>query len=159
MKSARVAVLSIWIGAILFFAIAVAPNVFSVLIPHEGGRALAGDIVGRALTTLHIFGFICGALFLILGLKKFRESSSWLVLAMLTLTAFSQFWITPTIHLYRNEPKLRNSIGLDFDSLPPNDPARRGFDFWHKLSTATEGAVLLLGVVALIACARRTTKD
>ena len=151
LKSARVAALSIWIGAILFFAIAVAPNVFSVLMAHEGGRALAGDIVGRALTTLHIFGFICGVLFLLLGFRPVVSAANWLVVAMLILTALSQFAITPRIHAIRNS--------ASFESLAPTDPQRAAFDRLHKLSTATEGAVLLLGIVALIACARRTTID
>ena len=151
LKVARIAVLSMWIGAILFFAIAVAPNVFSVLLPHEGGRAFAGDIVGRALTTLHVFGFICGVLFLLLGLRRFASAANSLVLAMLLLTVLSQFAITPRIHAIRNS--------ASFESLALNNPQRTSFDRLHKLSTATEGAVLLLGIVALIACARRTTND
>jgi len=151
LRSARVAFLSIWIGAILFFAIAVAPNVFGVLMPHEGGRALAGDIVGRTLTTLHIFAFICGVLFLLLGFRSFASAANLLVVAMLILTALSQFVITPRIHAIRDS--------ASFESLAATDPQRVSFDRLHKLSTATEGAVLLLGIVALFACARRTTND
>jgi hypothetical protein len=150
-KSTRIAVLSIWIGAILFFAIAVAPNVFSVLMPHAGGRALAGDIVGRALTALHAFAIVCGILFLLFGLRFFRGMANWLVLAMLALTCLSQFGITPRIHSIRG-----NAM---FESLAPSDPQRAAFDRLHKLSTATEGAVLLLGIVALIAEGRRRTKN
>jgi hypothetical protein len=59
--------------------------------------------------------------------------------------------MTPRIHAIRNS--------ASFESLAPTDPQRFTFDRLHKVSTATEGAVLLLGIVALIACARRTTSD
>lgn len=147
LKATRVAVLSIWIGAIFFFAIAVAPSVFAVLTPHEGGRALAGDIVGQALAMLHDMGLICGALFIILSRCKFNSVAIWLVFCMMLLTATSEFAITPRIHVIRTS--------TDFASLAPSDPQRATFDRLHKASTATEGAVLLLGIVALIAEARR----
>ena len=53
MRSLRIIAIALWLGAIVYFAAAVAPNVFAVLTPQIGGRALAGDIVNHALALLH----------------------------------------------------------------------------------------------------------
>jgi hypothetical protein len=144
----RQTVLGLWLGAILFFAIAVAPNVFAVLASHEGGRALAGDIVNRALRTLHYLGFVCGVAFILLAAK--RRLANGLVAAMLLLTLISQFWISRRMHVIRSEAAL--------DQLSPADPRRAEFDRLHKASTTAEGAILLLGVAALIAEGRRSSR-
>ena len=39
--------------------------------------------------------------------------------------------------------------------LAARDPARRDFDFLHKLSTTTEGVILLLGITTLVVESRR----
>lgn len=137
--------LSLWLGAIIFFAAAIAPNVFAVLSPHEGGRALAGDIVNRALTTLHYMGLSCGVVFLLLA-PRLRIANG-LVLAMMMLTLISQFGITRRMHVIRSEVAL--------DQLSPGDPRRAEFDRLHKASTTTESAILLLGITALVVDGRR----
>jgi hypothetical protein len=43
---------------------------------------------------------------------------------------------------------LRSTVG-DFATVPPTDPARVQFDALHVWSTRVEGAVLLLGLVAI----------
>jgi hypothetical protein len=146
MRSLRLIVLSLWLGAIIYFAAAVAPNVFSVLTPHEGGRALAGDIVSRALAVLHYFGIACAVVFLLLGVRRLTGAGNALVLLMLVLTCASQFVITPRMHAIR-------SRGIE--TLAPGDPARKEFDSLHKLSTTAEGIILLLGIGALVVESRR----
>jgi len=143
MRESRIVVLSLWLGAIVYFAFAVAPTVFSVLTPHMGGRTMAGDIVNRALMLLHYFGIACAVIFLVLSFRRLADSATWLVLAMLVLTLISQFGITRKMHQIRAQVML--------DDLDTNDPMRREFDSLHKLSTATEGAILLLGIGALTA--------
>jgi hypothetical protein len=59
----------------------------------------------------------------------------------------SQFGISRKMHQIRTQVIL--------DELDVNDPMRRDFDSLHKLSTATEGAVLLLGIGGLIIESRR----
>lgn len=146
-RNLRIILVSLWLGAIVYFAIAVAPNVFSVLTPHEGGRALAGDIVSRALTLLHYFGIGCGLVFLLLGMRRLTSAGNALVLVMLVLTGVSQFVITPRMYALR----ARGGI----ESVAPGDPARQNFDFLHKLSTTTEGVILLLGIGTLVIESRR----
>jgi hypothetical protein len=142
MRSLRLIVLSLWLGAIVYFAVAVAPNVFAVLTPHEGGRALAGDIVGRALALLHYFGIACAVIFLLFGMRRLTTLGNALVLVMLIMTGISQFVITPRMTAIRD----RSGIA----TLAPGDPARKDFDSLHKLSTTTEGFILLLGIGTLV---------
>jgi hypothetical protein len=147
MRSLRIIAIALWLGAIVYFAAAVAPNVFAVLTPQVGGRALAGDIVNRALALLHYFGIGCALVFLLLGMRRLTSAGNALVLVMLVLTGISQFVITPRMHAIR----ARGGI----ESVAPGDPARQDFDFLHKLSTTTEGVILLLGVGALVIETRR----
>jgi len=139
--------LILWLGGIVFFSAVVAPSVFGVLSPVTGGRHLAGDIVNRSLGALHWMGLACGVIFLIastIANKNFRRTQNYLVIAMLLLTAFSQFGISRRMAAIRAE-----SPQLELAS-----PAQRAdFDRLHRLSTMTEGAVLLLGlgVVGLVA--------
>jgi uncharacterized membrane protein len=138
--------LVLWIGGIIFFSAVVAPSVFGVLTPVEGGRHLAGEIVNRSLGALHWIGLVCGVVFLLASSiihKSFRVTQHLLVIGMLLLTAVSQFGITPRLAAIREEaPQLEQA-----------SPAQRAaFDRLHRLSTMTEGAVLLLGlgVVGLV---------
>jgi len=146
-RNLRIVTIALWLGAIVYFAAAVAPNVFAVLTPQVGGRALAGDIVQRALALLHYFGMACAIIFLLLGLRRLASAGNALVLVMLVLTGISQFVITPRMHAIRARGEV--------DMLAAGDPARRDFDVLHKLSTSTEGVILLLGIATLVVEGRR----
>ncbi len=65
-----------------------------------------------------------------------------LICLMLALTFFSQFWMIPRMDT------LRASVG-DFATVTLDNPARVEFDALHVWSTRVEGAVLLLGLVAI----------
>jgi len=140
--------LIVWIGGIIFFAFVLAPTLFSVL-PAQ----TAGNVVSPSLSKLHWIGLTAGAVFLICSLVYNRAKHSQLrlfsathvlVVLMLVLTAISQFAITPRMRELREGPSR-------FDA--PN--ARAAFDRLHGLSTRTEGAVLLLGLVVVTLTARR----
>ena len=55
--------LVVWVGGIMFFAVVVAPVLFSVLPTRE----LAGAVVTRCLTSLHWIGIVAGSVFLVAG--------------------------------------------------------------------------------------------
>jgi hypothetical protein len=65
-----------------------------------------------------------------------------LICLMLGLTLLSQFWIIPKMDT------LRATVS-DFSTVPLDNPARMQFDALHVWSTRVEGAVLLLGLVAI----------
>jgi|SRR5579859_2962101 len=137
-----------WIGGLIFFAFVVAPTAFQVLSPNTH---LAGNIVGRALGKLHWIAIISGVVFLASSLlySRLAEGTAHvfamrhgLICLMLALTCFSQFWMIPRMDA------LRASVG-DFATVRLDNPARVEFDALHVWSTRVEGAVLLLGLVAI----------
>lgn len=139
--------LVLWIGGLIFFAFVLAPTSFQVL-PNTH---LAGNVVGRALGKLHWIAIISGIVFLVTSLLYSRLTSGTahlfamrhvLIILMLGLTLFSQFWIIPKMDT------LRASVG-DFAQVPLTNPARVQFDKLHIWSTRVEGAVLILGLVVI----------
>jgi uncharacterized membrane protein len=139
--------LVVWIGGLIFFAFVLAPTAFQVL-PNTH---LAGNVVGRSLGKMHGIAIISGIVFLITSLlySRFTEGTAHvfafrhlLIIVMLALTLLSQFWIIPRMD------SLRASVG-DFAAVPLDNPARVQFDALHVWSTRVEGAVLVLGLVAV----------
>jgi uncharacterized membrane protein len=141
--------LVVWIGGLIFFAFVLAPTVFAPgVLPNTH---LAGNIVGRALGKLHWIAIVCGIIFLGSSLVHSRFSNGTahifalrhvLICLMLALTLFSQFWIIPRMDTLRSQVS-------DFSTVPLDNPLRAQFDALHVWSTRVEGAVLLLGLVAI----------
>ena len=136
-----------WIGGLIFFAFVLAPTAFQVL-PNTH---LAGNVVGRALGKLHWIAIVSGIVFLVSSLLYSRLTDGTahvfaarhiVICLMLGLTLLSQFWIIPRMDT------LRASIG-DFAVVPLTNPVRVQFDALHVWSTRVEGAVLLLGLLAI----------
>ena len=139
--------LVLWIGGLIFFAFVLAPTAFQVLPTTH----LAGNVVGRALSRLHWIAIVSGIVFLISSILYSRLTDgsvqafamrNVLVVVMLALTLFSQFWIIPRMDT------LRAQVG-DFATVTLDNPARVQFDALHVWSTRVEGAVLLLGLVVV----------
>ena len=136
-----------WIGGLIFFAFVLAPTAFQVL-PNTH---LAGNVVGRALGKLHWIAIFSGIVFLVSSLLYSRLTDGTahvfamrhvLICLMLGLTLLSQFWIIPKMDT------LRATVS-DFATVSLTDPVRVQFDALHVWSTRVEGAVLLLGLVAI----------
>jgi uncharacterized membrane protein len=137
----------VWIGGLVFFAFVLAPTAFQVL-PNTH---LAGNVVGRALGKLHWLAIVSGIVFLMSSMLYSRVTQGSphvfaarhvLIVVMLALTLFSQYWIISRMD------KLRATIS-DFAAVPLHDPIRMQFDTLHAWSTRVEGAVLVLGLVAV----------
>lgn len=148
--------LVVWIGGLIFFAFVLAPTAFQVL-PNTH---LAGNVVGRALGKLHWIAIISGVIFLLSSLlySYLTQGSAHLfamrhilICLMLALTLVSQFWVIPRMDT------LRAQVG-DFAAVPLTDPARVQFDALHVWSTRVEGAVLILGLVAVFMAASALTQ-
>jgi len=139
--------LVVWIGGLIFFAFVLAPTAFQVLPDTH----LAGNVVGRALGKLHWIAIVSGVVFLLSSLLYSRLTDGTahvfamrhvLLCLMLALTLLSQFWIIPRMDT------LRAQVG-DFAKVPLDNPARAEFDALHVWSKRVEGAVLLLGLIAV----------
>ena len=136
-----------WVGGLIFFAFVLAPTAFQVLPDTH----LAGNVVGRALGKLHWIAIVSGIAFLLSSLIYGRLTDGTahvlalrhlLICLMLGLTLFSQFWIIPRMDT------LRAQVG-NFATVTLDNPVRMQFDALHVWSTRVEGAVLLLGLVAV----------
>jgi uncharacterized membrane protein len=138
-----------WIGGLMFFAFVLAPTVFAPgVLPNTH---LAGNVVGRALGRLHWIAIVSAVIFLASSQLYSRLTEGTphvfamrhvLIGLMLGLTLLSQFWIIPRVDT------LRASVG-DFATVARDNPTRVQFDALHVWSTRVEGAVLLLGLVAV----------
>jgi hypothetical protein len=129
--------LVLWIGAIVFFSVAVAPTVLA----HIADRATAGAIISDSIVKLHWIGLVCGIVFLLCSFSlPQRKLPDIAVVLMLASTAISQFKILPAI------AKLRGAT----------DPASlQRFDTLHSWSVSLEMATLILGLVTIYLLARR----
>jgi hypothetical protein len=155
-------VLGLWLGALLFFGAVLAPVAFSQLPPlfptPAAGIHAAGMVVGTSLVRLHWIGLFCGLIFLVamvLSRAHYRMiiPQAALVLAMMALTAYSQFSIIPRMNT------ARDSIGGNVDAVAPDNPGRKIFDSLHRTSTHVEGLVLLCGLGALVATAHWSRRE
>jgi len=155
-------VLGLWLGALIFFGAVLAPIAFSQLPPlfatPAAGIHAAGMIVGGSLVRLHWIGLFCGLIFLVVSVvarAHYRTiiPQALLVLAMMLLTAYSQFSIIPRMDT------ARESVGGNVEAVAANNPGRQIFDRLHQRSVHVEGLVLLCGVGALVATAHWSRRE
>jgi hypothetical protein len=155
-------VLGLWLGALVFFGAVLAPIAFSQLPPlfptPAAGIHAAGIVVGGSLLRLHWIGLFCGLIFLLVSVvarAHYRSiiPQAVLVLAMMLLTAYSQFSIIPRMDT------ARDSVGGNVDAVAANNPGRQIFDRLHQRSVHVEGLVLLCGLGALGATAHWSRRE
>ena len=136
--------LGTWLGGIIYLSFVVAPGVFATL----PSRDQAGSVVGLVLGRLHLLGYVAGAMFLLAWLLETRalaglvKPAALAVVLMLALTIVSQQGVSPRMARLRAEM-------VSVDRTPLDNPLRVEFDRLHRISVRLEGAVLLLGLVAL----------
>ncbi len=137
-----------WFGSLIFFGF-VASVAFAVLPDvHQAGLVVRGSLIA-----LHHLGLIAGLVYFFITLALLatqgdthpaRAVELALVIAMLGLTAYSQFSILPRME------SDRLTLGGDVATAPPDAPAHRHFDRLHRLSVKVEGAVLIEGLLLLV---------
>lgn len=147
----RLIALAIWVGAIVFFVAGVAGVAFANFDPHT-----AGGMVRGSLLALHRMGLAAGAIYFfftlaLLGTQRdthpARAVELALIIAMMALTAYSQFSVI------RHMEADRMALGGDVTTASADAPAKRDFERLHGLSTKLEGAVLIEGIILLgLAC-------
>lgn len=149
----RSILLSLWLGAALFFSFAVAPKVFAVLRSFDltNGNEIAGTIVTRTLTVINVGGFILGlAALLITTLLKRRARGFSFALQVLSLlllagtTAVGQWIVAARMRALR-------VAMVTIDLVPPDDPRRVTFTQLHGYSVALLSVAMIAALVALAA--------
>ena len=140
---------SLWLGADAFLSFVVAPGAFAIL----GSRDTAGLLVGYFLARLHFTGIFLGVIFLLARLARTRDFASFTsavalcVVLMVALTAASQFTVSNRMQGLKKQM-------VSVQNTPEADPRRVEFSRLHRISVAYEGAVLLLGLAAMILLVR-----
>jgi|SRR5271154_6401024 len=151
LRALILALIVLWLGGVMFFPV-VAATAFSSLTDTHA----AGTIVGKCLRILHYEGLFAGTflIVLLLAARRFRAYTRNIVLpvffalAMLALTAFSQFWIIPKMEGYRI------AAGGAVGAVAADDPNRIAFNRLHVVSERVEEGVLLAGLVLVVLIAR-----
>jgi hypothetical protein len=135
--------LSLWLGSDVFLSFVVAPGAFRIL-----SRDQAGAMVGYALGAMHIGGIICGSLLILARLARTKTFASLAtpaalcVLAMIALTAISEFTVSPKM------AALRAQMG-SIQATAADSPLLVQFARLHRVSVSLESGVLLAGIAAM----------
>ena len=153
----RLALLGLWLGAMVFFTTAVAQAAFAVL----PTRRMAGDLVAPVLANLEYTGLVMSVvLLLLLLLAREVRRKVWFVelgiyLATLLTTFIARFIVAAKIH------NLRAQFGDQLDTLTATDPAKILFGQLHGISIGLTGLdiiLVLVVIVMLILQSRNATK-
>jgi hypothetical protein len=153
LRSVEFLCLSLWVGGVVFLSFVVAPGAFSIL----PGRDIAGTMVSYALGRLHVMGLVCGFVFLLARLVRLRGLAGFAapvvlaVILMITLTAVSQFAVSPRM------ARLRTEMG-PVEKTAPQNPLHVQFDRLHRRSVALETCVLLAGIAGLYLLTREASR-
>jgi Domain of unknown function (DUF4149) len=149
----RSIILSLWLGAALFFSFAVAPSVFIVLRSFDLANAneIAGTIVTRTLAVINISGFVLGlvALLITIALKR-RASTIPFVLQVLSLALLASMTAVGQWSVAARMRALRIAM-VSIDLVSPDDPRRVTFTQLHGYSVALLSTALIATLVALVA--------
>lgn len=148
----NVSLLSLWLGAAVFFSAVVAPAAFGVLRQLDVANAgeIAGAIVNRSLRVVNLSGFLIGLLVLLitLGLARKRKLTFVLqalsLLVMATATAVGHWVVAARMHA------LRTAMVVPIDRVDLSDPRRIAFDQLHGYSVGLLSAAMLAAILAIV---------
>ncbi|MCG6976664.1 MAG: DUF4149 domain-containing protein [Acidiferrobacterales bacterium] len=144
-------ILVIWVGGIWTVGFLVAPTLFGML----ENRAVAGNIAGNLFTSISYVSLLCGFMLLTLafvlqGARYISHWRSWLVLAMLALTAIGQFVVTPRMH----ELRLARLAEKSFEPQ-----LLEQFQTLHAISSSLFVLTSILGLVLVVVGATQPGAD
>ncbi len=156
-RSVRLLLLGLWLGAAVLLGAAVAPAVFGVLRGAQLSNAneLAGMIVQRVLAVINRGGFEIGLFLLVTGyFMSKRESrmvrfAEMISLAIMTIMTGVSHWVISARML-----ALKAAMQAPIDQIAGNDPRRVEFGALHHYSVAALGLAILGGLVAFLIMAR-----
>ena len=152
----RLALVSVWFGAMVLFTTSVARAAFAVL----PTRRMAGDLVSPILADLEYFGLAMSAILMALLLlsgevKRTRYYVEFIVyLLALIGTATARFVVAAKIH------DIRATFGDKLDTLALTDPTKILFGQLHGLSVGLTGLniIFALVVIVVLILSRSTTE-
>jgi hypothetical protein len=145
-----------WLGAAVFFSMAVAQSAFAVL----PSRELAGALVNRTLMILNYGGIVIGLILLassVVKREKVNRLRLWieqgLLLFLTAACAFAQFVIGARLHA------LREQIGRPIDEVAADDPLRIAFGALHGYSVMMLALAMLAALIVYFLLASRARNN
>lgn len=152
LKTISLLLLGLWLGAAVFFSVAVAPNVFGVLRGADLANAstLAGSIVTRLLSIINQGGFEIGLFVLIISFFATREQrprrrwAEMLSLAIMAIMTGVGHWVVAA-----RMAVLRADLQSSIDQFTP-DARRIEFDRLHSYSVAMLSIAMITALLAFI---------
>ena len=149
----RLLLITLWLGAALFFTLAVAPSAFAALPTRE----LAGALVGRVLPTLFWSGAAAGGVLaaaeLVAPSRRHRTARLAAAAVIVVACLAAQLLVAPRI------AELRAGMQVPLESLPAADPRRVAFGRLHVASVAWLGLAMTSGLMVLILAALSLPRD
>lgn len=138
--------LAAWMGGMWAIGYLVAPTLFATL----GDRQLAGLVAGKLFSLMGWIGLGCGAYLLAFFLARFRagvlkRAAFWLALAIVLLTAASQFGIQPLMAQFKAEAWPRDVM---------ETVLRDRFAAWHGISSILYLIQSVLGLWLVVSASR-----
>jgi len=152
----RLVLVSIWLGAAVYFGAVVAPAAFSVLrsfsLPNSS--EIAGGIVTRALSVVNVSGFLVG-IFLLLTLFAARGSRGRVALIVETICAGVLIIATGVGHwvIAARMRALRAAMMLPIDQVPVSDARRMAFNSLHVYSVNALSLAMIAALVVIVVIA------
>jgi len=145
-------VLSLWLGAALFFSAVVAPNVFGVLHGFDVANSgeIAGAIVNRTLRVINLSGFIAGLVLLLVSVWRRNEKRisfflNLIALSLMTVATAVGHWIVAA-----RLAALRLAMVVPIDEVHLDDPRRVEFSKLHGYSVTLLAIAMLAAIAGII---------
>ncbi|MDQ5844455.1 MAG: DUF4149 domain-containing protein [Acidobacteriota bacterium] len=152
----RILLLSLWIGAAIFFSAVVAPTAFRVLrafnLPNAG--EIAGAIVNQALGVVNTAGFIISLLLLASTFPLRRNYSRTrfvlqnILLGVIAISTGIGEWV-----IAAKMRALRAAMSLPIDRIDLSDPGRVAFQTLHGYSVAALSIAIIAALIAFFVIA------
>ena len=159
-RQIRLLLLGLWLGASIFFGVAVAPALFNVL--RAAGLANANELAGSVVTRLLGFlnrGGVEIALFLFItaffvnrNRSRFAQVAEVISIAIMAIMTGVSNWVISARML-----ALRASMGT-IDQVSPADARRIEFDALHRYSVRVMAVALIAGLVAFFIASRSSAQ-
>ena len=149
--------LSVWLGAALFFSFVVAPAAFGVLRLYglANTSEIAGAIVSRSLSTVNVAGFVI-ALLLAVTIFARRDSTGrkgflaeGICVAVIALSTALGHWV-----IAARMRAIKATMLLPIDQLTQDDARRAAFNSLHGYSVIVLSLAMIAALVALVLMTR-----
>ena len=162
LNSIRMVLLSVWLGAAVFFSFVVAPAAFGVLrvygLPNVS--EIAGALVSRSLSVVNIAGFVIALLLAVtifarrdsIGRKGFLAEG--ICVAVIALTTALGHWV-----IAARMRALKATMLLPIDQLTPDDARRVAFNSLHGYSVIVLSLAMIAALVALVLMTRSAVRS